>query len=65
MAAENFKRTNHDESPSKRFKPNTIFQNFKSAELGCETLFIELLQGGYEIIILEESLGQDGFLQPI
>jgi hypothetical protein len=65
MASENFKRTEKDESPSKRHKPSTILQNFKFAEFGCEMLFIELLQGGYEIIILEESLGQDGFLQPI
>ena len=65
MADLDYKREENASSPSKRLKLSTVKENIKSSDYGCELLFIELIQGGFELIILQEPIGQDGFLQPI
>lgn len=67
MADLDFKRDddNSSGSPSKRLKVASVKQNIQFTEFGCELLFIELFQGGYELIIIQESIGQDGFINNI
>lgn len=60
-----YQRNEKSDSPSKRFKPDTVRDNIKSDEYGCETLLIEAFQGGYELILIQEGIGQDGFYNNI
>ena len=63
MADAGYKLTEDPGSPSKRLKITSVKKNIRSDDFGCELLFIELVQGGYELIILQETIGQDGYLQ--
>ncbi|CAB9511978.1 hypothetical protein SEMRO_512_G157660.1 [Seminavis robusta] len=61
------KRGSSDDEPCtpKRLKIGDVRRNIKLAKLGCEYLYIEKVQNNMELITLEESPGQDGFLNPI
>ena len=53
--------SNSPESPSKKLKPEAALDNAQAADLGQETLSIELIQGGFELIRIQQKIGQDGF----
>lgn len=51
-------------SPSKRLKPNEV-SGFRSSNDAQENLYINLVQGGFELIALEDRPDKDGFLNPL
>jgi hypothetical protein len=65
MADLDYKREEDSSSPSKRLKISSVKENIRASDYGCELLFSELIQGGFELITLQEAIGQDGYLNKI
>ena len=60
-----YQKPSDEGSPSKCRKTDEVQEQATTAIHGQESIHVQLVQGGFELITVEQSVGQDGHLQPL